>query len=155
MKVCRKYWGWTLFLWLLVVMTAVGCSGQESDQAAVEPPAGEAVDPTAAPGQELASAATSEPDTPVPQASPTAEATATAEATQRMLGVLGVDAVRTGNALTVNGVPIAVAEACNGLRMAFALILVSYAFAYSVPIREPVRILIVAMSPVTASREDS
>jgi exosortase len=75
---------------------------------------------------------------------------ATAEATQRALDLLGVPAVRAGNALRINGVEIAIAEACNGLRMVFALFLVSYAFAYSMPIRDPVRLLIVAASPLTA-----
>jgi exosortase len=75
---------------------------------------------------------------------------ATAEATRRILEVLGVEASRTGNALTVNGAEVLIAEACNGLRMVFALFLVSYTFAFSAPIREPVRLLIVAMSPLTA-----
>ena len=34
------------------------------------------------------------------------------------------------------------AEACNGMRMVFALVLVSYAFAYSMPLRNTVRILV-------------
>jgi len=76
--------------------------------------------------------------------------TATAEATRRVMEVLGVDATRSGNALTVNGKDVLIAEACNGLRMVFALFLVSYAFAYSIPIRNPVRLLIVLMSPITA-----
>jgi exosortase len=76
--------------------------------------------------------------------------TATADATQRALDLLGVPVVRAGNALRINGVDIAIAEACNGLRMVFALTLVSYAFAYSMPIRHPVRLLIVAASPATA-----
>jgi len=75
---------------------------------------------------------------------------ATAEATQRLLDVLGVEAYRAGNALVVNGREIFIAEACNGLRMVFALFLVSFTFAYSTPIREPVRLLILALSPVTA-----
>jgi exosortase len=76
--------------------------------------------------------------------------TATAEATRRVLVTLGADAARTGNLLIVNGHEVLIAEACNGLRMAFALFLVSYTFAYSTPIRTPVRVLIVLLSPVTA-----
>jgi exosortase len=75
---------------------------------------------------------------------------ATAEATRRVLSVLGVEVARTGNALSINGTEVLIAEACNGLRMVFALFLVSYTFAYSAPIRNPVRVLIVLMSPVTA-----
>lgn len=74
----------------------------------------------------------------------------TAESTRRVLEVVGVDVTRTGNALTVNGRDVLIAEACNGLRMVFALFLVSYTFAYSMPVRNPVRVLIVALSPVTA-----
>ncbi len=76
--------------------------------------------------------------------------TATAEATQEILALLNVDAVRSGNALSVNGTDILIAEACNGLRMVFALFLVSYAFAYSTPIRDWIRVLIIAASPITA-----
>jgi exosortase len=75
---------------------------------------------------------------------------ATAEATQRLLEVFGVDARRAGNALEVNGQTVLIAEACNGLRMVFALLLVSYAFAYSLPVRDPVRWFIIGLSPVTA-----
>lgn len=75
---------------------------------------------------------------------------ATAEATRRALDVLGVDVARTGNALTVNGAEVLIAEACNGLRMVFALFLVSYTFAFSAPIRGPVRLLILVLSPLTA-----
>jgi len=46
--------------------------------------------------------------------------------------------------------PVAVAEACNGMRMVFALILVSYAFAFSVPLRNSVRLMVLLLSPVAA-----
>jgi exosortase len=75
---------------------------------------------------------------------------ATAEATRRVLTTLGADAARTGNLLIVNGHEVLIAEACNGLRMAFALFLVSYTFAFSTPIRSPVRVLIIVLSPITA-----
>jgi exosortase len=75
---------------------------------------------------------------------------ATAEATRRVLDVLGVESSRAGNSLTVNGRDVLIAEACNGLRMASALFLVSYAFAYGSTIRNPIRVLIVALSPATA-----
>lgn len=74
---------------------------------------------------------------------------ATAKATASVLGIFGTEVERTGNALIINDVPILVAEACNGMRMAFALFLVSYTFAYSVPLRDPVRILVLVLSPLT------
>lgn len=57
---------------------------------------------------------------------------------------------RSGNLLTINGVDVAVAEACNGLRMVFALMLVCYAFAFGNALRPYARILILAATPVVA-----
>ena len=76
--------------------------------------------------------------------------TVTAEVTQKILEVFWIDAVRTGNVLNIEGVDVAIAEACNGLRMVFALVLVSYVFAYTTPLRNPVRVIIVLASPVSA-----
>ena len=64
--------------------------------------------------------------------------------------VVGVPIVVQGNAITINGEAIRVAEECNGLRMVFALMLVSYAFAFGTPMHGFVRALIVAASPVSA-----
>jgi exosortase/archaeosortase family protein len=47
-------------------------------------------------------------------------------------------------------VDVAVAEACNGMRMTFALMLVSFAFALTTPLRGYVRVLVVLLSPVSA-----
>ncbi|MAE59831.1 MAG: hypothetical protein CMJ49_00585 [Planctomycetaceae bacterium] len=74
----------------------------------------------------------------------------TAAITEWVLLALGADVQRSVNSLKVNGQEVTVAEACNGLRMVFALFLVSYAFAYSSLLREYVRVLIVAASPLTA-----
>ena len=76
--------------------------------------------------------------------------TATAVATQALLETFGVPIERSGNMLTINGHNVTVAEACNGMRMVFALILVSYAFAYSMPLRDSVRVLVLAASPLAA-----
>jgi exosortase len=76
--------------------------------------------------------------------------TATAEGTQAMLETLGVPIERSGNVLSVNGAAVAVAEACNGMRMVFALVLVSYAFAFSMPLRNSVRTLVLIASPLAA-----
>ncbi len=76
--------------------------------------------------------------------------TASAEVTRVVLETFGVDVQRVGNMLKINGHDVMVAEACNGLRMVFALTVVSFAFAYGVPLRNWVRVLIVVLSPVTA-----
>jgi exosortase len=67
-----------------------------------------------------------------------------------VLDAVGVPVLRTGNALVVNGQMVVVAEACNGMRMVAALGLVSYAFAFWIPARWPVRAGILALSPVLA-----
>jgi exosortase len=76
--------------------------------------------------------------------------TATASATQTVFDVLGEPIQRTGNQLSINGTVVNVAEACNGMRMVFTLILVSYAFAFGEPLRGYVRFLILAASPLSA-----
>jgi exosortase len=76
--------------------------------------------------------------------------TATAATTQAIFETLAVPVERSGNVLIINGTEVAVAEACNGMRMVFALVLVSYAFAYSMPLRNSVRILVLLASPVAA-----
>jgi exosortase len=76
--------------------------------------------------------------------------TATASITQNIMEILGVPVERSANMLTINGHDVTVAEACNGMRMVFALVLVSYAFAFSMPLRNGVRILVLAASPLAA-----
>jgi exosortase len=74
----------------------------------------------------------------------------TAHIEQTMFQVLGTDVQRAGNKLTINGMEVNIIEACNGLRMVFALILVSYAFSFGLPLRNGVRLLILLLSPLTA-----
>jgi len=74
----------------------------------------------------------------------------TAQISQAFLETLGMDVDRSGNLLSVNGVPVSIAEACNGLRMVFALILVSYAFSFGLPLRNSVRVLVLLASPLAA-----
>jgi exosortase len=76
--------------------------------------------------------------------------TATAAGTQALLETIGVPLERSGNVLSINGTDVAVAEACNGMRMVFALILVSYAFAFSLPLRISVRVIVLLASPLAA-----
>lgn len=70
--------------------------------------------------------------------------------TQMIFDVLGVEVERAGHTLEIHGVQVAIAEACNGLRMVFSLVLVSYAFAFGTPLRNYVRAIIVLASPVSA-----
>jgi len=75
---------------------------------------------------------------------------ASAQATEFLLDVFAVPVIRSGNLLTINGYEVAVAEACNGMRMVAALALVSFAFVFSVPMRWNIRILILLISPIIA-----
>lgn len=74
----------------------------------------------------------------------------TAQATQSVGEVLGMDILRHGNMLTVNGKEVAIAEACNGMRMVFTLFLAVYVFAFVTPLRPWVRALLLVASPVIA-----
>ncbi len=76
--------------------------------------------------------------------------TATAAVTQVLFETGGIPIERSGNLLSINGTPVTVAEACNGMRMVFALVLVSFAFAYSLPLRNSVRVLVLLASPLAA-----
>ncbi|MEM1183420.1 MAG: exosortase/archaeosortase family protein [Planctomycetota bacterium] len=75
---------------------------------------------------------------------------ASAWAVEIGLDIFGVEVVRTGTALALNGTEVAVAEACNGMRMVSALGLVTLAFVFSVPMRNSVRLAFLALSPVVA-----
>ena len=61
---------------------------------------------------------------------------------------VGVAVDRSANRLIVNGVPVTIAEECNGVRGIFALVLVSYAFGFGLPLRNSVRFLILLASPL-------
>lgn len=70
--------------------------------------------------------------------------------TEHLMDFIGVPIARLGNVLQINGVDVAVAEACNGMRMVVALALVAYAFAFSMPLRPWARVVILASSPLVA-----
>ena len=74
----------------------------------------------------------------------------TSQVSEVALTMIGQDVERSGNALTVNGRAVNVVEACNGMRMVFALALVSYAFSFGLPLRNWVRILVLLASPIAA-----
>lgn len=70
--------------------------------------------------------------------------------TYSMLEVMGVSAIKSGNVLIINGEQVAVGEACNGMRMVFALSLVVYAFAFGTPLKTGTRIILLVLSPAIA-----
>lgn len=74
----------------------------------------------------------------------------TAQITEVILEVAGIPVERSVNWLTVNGKPLEIAEACNGLRMVWPLILMSYAFSFGLPLRNSVRIALLLASPLSA-----
>ena len=76
--------------------------------------------------------------------------TASASASAFIFDLMALPVTRSGNILTFNGEDVAVAEACNGMRMVFALLLVTYAFAFATPLRPSVRALILILSPLAA-----
>jgi len=74
----------------------------------------------------------------------------TAQISELLLNGLNTGVTRSGNQLLVGGQAVNIAEACNGLRMVFALILVSYFFCFALPLRNPVRFIILLASPFAA-----
>ena len=73
-----------------------------------------------------------------------------AKATQICCEILGMPVIRAGNELQINGYKVAIEEACNGLRMVFSLTLVAYAIAFSSPLKNYIRLGMVAASPLLA-----
>ena len=74
----------------------------------------------------------------------------TAAAAQFVFELLGLGVERRGSLLVYNGHQVMVAEACNGMRMMFALVLVAYAFAFGTPLLPSVRVMLLAISPLAA-----
>lgn len=75
---------------------------------------------------------------------------ASAQAAEFILDLFGLPIGRSGNVLVINDVQVAVADACNGMRAVAALGLVTFAFVFSVPMRNSVRLVILASSPLIA-----
>lgn len=74
----------------------------------------------------------------------------TAQISALLLNAANMGVTRSGNQLWVNGRALNIIEACNGLRMVFALILVSYFFGFALPLINPVRLIFLAISPLVA-----
>jgi exosortase len=76
--------------------------------------------------------------------------TITAQATEFCFSLLGVPVERSGNMLTLNSRDVAIAEACNGMRMVFSLAAVSFAFAFGMPLRGYARAMVLLACPLSA-----
>jgi exosortase len=74
----------------------------------------------------------------------------TASTATAVLDIAGFPVDASGNTMRINGMTVTVAEACNGIRMVFALTLVCYALAFAMPLRQSVRLLILLVSPIAA-----
>lgn len=70
--------------------------------------------------------------------------------THATLELIGISSMKSGNVLIINGEQVAVGEACNGMRMVFALTLVVYAFAFGTPLKPATRAILIALSPAVA-----
>ena len=74
----------------------------------------------------------------------------TAQVAQTGLEICNVETDISGNTLYINGQPVSVVEGCNGMRMIFPLLLVTYTFCFALPLRNVARILILLASPLVA-----
>lgn len=74
----------------------------------------------------------------------------TAKVGEWALQLMGLPVEREGMQLLVNGNAVMVAEACNGMRMVVALALIAFAFVFSTPMRNSVRLLILLATPFLA-----
>ena len=74
----------------------------------------------------------------------------TARMTENACEVLGIQVDRSGNLLSINGTNVAIAEACNGMRMVITLFLACCTIAFSMPLRSYVRVLLLVLSPLVA-----
>ena len=70
--------------------------------------------------------------------------------THDVLDLVGVAAEREGIVIIIEGNPILVGEACDGMRMVFALALTYFAFVFSIPFRPQTRAFLLLMSPFIA-----
>ena len=76
--------------------------------------------------------------------------TVTAQITAYLLQTFGEPVTLSGKVLVVNNVTVGIAEACNGIRMVFALALVCFFYAFSTDLSARTRLLIILASPVVA-----
>lgn len=63
-----------------------------------------------------------------------------------ILELFGVDAIRRGNIIEINGKIVLVGEACNGMRLVMPIALVMYGVVFSIPLRRSARFFLLAAS---------
>jgi exosortase len=73
-----------------------------------------------------------------------------AQLAETSLNFLGFTVERLGASLVIDGVPVAVSEACDGMRMVSAIVLVIWAVAFGRESRPLLRGLLLLSAPVTA-----
>lgn len=74
----------------------------------------------------------------------------TAAVAEQALILMTVPVVRTGSVLHLGDTQVGIAEACNGMRMLFAVVLICYAYAVATPMRWWARIALLLLSPAIA-----
>lgn len=74
----------------------------------------------------------------------------TARMTLAVCDVVGMSVERSGSVLTINGQDVAIAEACNGMRMVITLFIVCYVMAFGTNLKGFARILVLLISPAVA-----
>lgn len=71
-------------------------------------------------------------------------------AAEFVLVAMGAEVERNAQSLVYKGKPVTVEEACNGMRMIFALLLVSWTFVMTYRLNTFARIMLIAISPLLA-----
>ena len=74
----------------------------------------------------------------------------TAQLAHILLGAMGFSTQVMGNTVSIRDRPVIIAEACNGMRSVFMLLLLAYAFAFALPLRNGVRAILLLASPLVA-----
>lgn len=75
---------------------------------------------------------------------------AAAGITQKICELFSMNVDRSGNLLSINGVDVTIAEACNGIRMVLTLFMVCYVVAFTVRLGPIARALVLVASPLVA-----
>jgi exosortase len=70
--------------------------------------------------------------------------------THDVLSLVGVPSEREGIRILIDQKEILVGEACDGMRMVFALALTFFAFVFSIPLRTQARVVLLLASPFVA-----
>ena len=72
----------------------------------------------------------------------------TARIAAGLLDLGGVEVGVSGNAISVGGQSVLIAEACNGMRLVFPLLLLAVAFCFGLPLRNSTRAVLLLLSPL-------